>query len=344
MNSYYNESFPNTRLRRNRKNQAILDLTSKNNLSINQLILPIFIIEGANILQEIKNLPDIYRYSIDLAIKEIEIAWNLGIKAIMLFPYIDNSLKNLNGSEAQNPNNLICKAINAIKKAIPNMQIIADVALDPYTTHGHDGIINNDIVDNDKTIEALCHQALIQAQAGCDIVAPSNMMDGRVGKIRKFLDEKNFDNINIMSYSAKYASSLYEPFREAVGSIQISKKPDKTNYQMDYRNSKEALREIALDINEGADMIIIKPALNYLDIIHLASSNFSLPIYAYQVSGEYAMLKLFASHNNLDFFKIYYESLISILRAGASGIITYGAIEMAKKIKHDIINFKDKNI
>lgn len=333
MNFYCNESFPNTRLRRNRKNHAILDLTAEINLNINQLILPIFIIDGINQSQAIKNLPDIYRYSIDLAVKEIALAWNLGIKAIMLFPCIDNSLKNSHGTEALNPNNLICKAIKAIKKAVPNIQIIADVALDPYTNHGHDGIISNEVVNNDKTIEALCDQALVQAQAGCDILAPSDMMDGRVGAIRKFLDKNNLDNISIMSYSAKYVSSLYEPFREAVGSIQISKKPDKSNYQMDYRNSKEAMREIALDISEGADMIIIKPAINYLDIIHQASTNFPTPIYAYQVSGEYAMLKLFSSHNNIDFIKIYYESLISILRAGARGIITYGAIEIAKKLK-----------
>lgn len=328
------QSFPNTRLRRNRKSAWIRDLIAETTLTPSNLILPIFLIEGQNISEEIKTLPDVKRLSIDLALKEIKTAKELGIPAIMLFPAIEQNKKSLNGEEALNSQNLICRAIKEIKNSIPEIGIICDVALDPYTTHGHDGITNkNGEILNDKTVEILCQQALIQAQAGCDIVAPSDMMDGRVLKIRQTLDQNGFEDVGIMSYSAKYASNFYSPFRNAVKSDQNLAKSDKKSYQMDFRNSKEAMREIALDINEGADSIIIKPALPYLDIIAKASQHFEIPLIAYQVSGEYAMLKIAAREEILDFEKCYLESLYSLKRGGADAVITYGAILAAKLLQ-----------
>lgn len=328
MNIFCGETFPKTRLRRNRKSSAIRDLVAKHHILPSNLIQPFFVIEGKNEQQKIQNLPDISRYSIDLIVKKAKEAYKHGIQAIMLFPVVNQNLKTPDGKEALNKNNLICRAISEIKNSTPEIAVIADVALDPYTTHGHDGLIDTKgNVINDKTVDILCGQALVQAESGCDIISPSDMMDGRIKKIRETLDSKGFSDVNLMSYSVKFASNFYGPFRDAVGSTNNLKKSDKKNYQMDFRGSDEAMREIALDINEGADMIIIKPAISYLDIIFRASQNFSVPITAYQVSGEYAMLKYLAQNNSIDFELLYLENLIAMKRAGATSIISYGALE-----------------
>lgn len=329
----FNETYPKTRLRRNRQSKWIRDLTAQTILTPSDLILPLFVIDGKSKQEKISHLPDVSRLSIDLIVKKAKEAKSLGIPALMLFPVIDQKLKTVDGREALNKKNLICRAIKEIKNAVPEVGIICDVALDPYTAHGHDGVVDeNGYVLNDATIEILCNQALVQAEAGCDIIAPSDMMDGRIGVIRDALDDQGFIDIGMISYAAKYASNFYGPFRHAVGSTANLKKSDKKTYQMDFRNSNEAMREIALDVAEGADMIIIKPAMTYLDIIKEASQNFKLPIIGYQVSGEYAMLKQAAAVGAFDFDATFYESLIAVKRAGASSIITYGAIEAAKKI------------
>ena len=325
------ESFPKTRLRRNRKSPWIRELTAQTTLTSSDLILPFFVIEGKNKEEKIAHLPDVSRLSIDLVVKKAKEAAKLGIPALMLFPVIDQKLKNSNGKEALNSKNLICRTIAAIKNAVPEIGVITDVALDPYTTHGHDGIVNaKGEIENDATIEILCGQALVQAEAGCDIIAPSDMMDGRIGIIRDALDDQGFVDTGIISYAAKYASSFYGPFRSAVGSGANLKKSDKKTYQMDFRNADEAMREIALDVSEGADMIIVKPGMSYLDVVKAASQKFQLPIISYQVSGEYAMLKFAAKAGALDFDVALYESLIAFKRAGASAVITYAALEAAK--------------
>ncbi len=323
--------FPVTRLRRNRQSQWIRDLSAQNSLLPSDLILPLFVIEGKNKEEQIKQLPDVSRFSIDLAVKKAKEAKALGIPALMLFPATEQKLKNAHGSEALNSKNLICRAIREIKNKVPEIGVITDVALDPYTSHGHDGVLNKaGDVDNDSTVEILCQQALVQAEAGCDMVAPSDMMDGRIGIIRDSLDSNGFIQTGIISYAAKYASNFYGPFRDAVGSAQ-KLKSDKKTYQMDFRNSDEAMREIAMDLDEGADMIIVKPGMPYLDIVARAAQNFAAPILSYQVSGEYAMMKLAAKNGSCDFDAILLESLMSFKRAGASAVITYGAIEVAKK-------------
>ena len=325
-------SFPRVRMRRNRLSEFSRKLISENNLSVNDLIYPIFLTYGSNVKDEISSMPGIYRYSLDLLHKEIEYISSLKIPAIALFPKIENELKTPNGNEALNKNNLVCKAIQISKKVNPELGVITDVALDPYTDHGHDGIIKKDQIDNDLTVEILCKQAVMQAEAGCDIIAPSDMMDGRVGAIRDALDEHGLINVQIMSYAAKYASSFYGPFRDAVGStINLSKK-SKNSYQMDPANSAEALREIRFDINEGADMIIIKPGMPYLDIINKAKENFNFPIIAYQVSGEYSMIKCAIQNGWFDEEKIIFETLMCFKRAGCKGIITYFAPYIAKKL------------
>jgi porphobilinogen synthase len=321
-------AFPNTRLRRNRKSYWLREMIAENSLSCNDLIQPFFVIEGNNLQQEIKSMMGIYRYSIDLLIDQAKIVEQLGIKAILLFPNIDDKLKSDHAEESYNDNNLICRAIRELKKHV-NIGIIADVALDPYTSHGHDGILKDDDVDNDATIEILCKQALALSRAGCDIIAPSDMMDGRVGGIRKALDKEGFINTSILSYAAKFASNFYGPFRDAVGSLNNIGGKNKSAYQMDFRNSCESLREIELDIKEGADLIMIKPALAYLDIIYQAKINYDIPIIAYQVSGEYAMIKSAVSQGLLDNDKILLESLMAIKRAGASAIVSYAAMEVA---------------
>jgi porphobilinogen synthase len=330
-------SFPNIRLRRNRQSPWIRELLAENRLHPSDLIMPFFVIAGENKKEAIatlpNNLPWQFRFSIDLLVGEIKKARDLGIPAIMLFPATEAHLKTIDGKEACNPNNLICQTIKAIKKEVPEIGVICDVALDPYTSHGHDGLLGKDgLVLNDETVKILCKQALVQAQAGCDIVAPSDMMDGRVGEIRKYLDEHGFEQVGIMSYAAKYASNFYGPFRNAVGSDKNLTIGDKKNYQMDFRNSVEAIREINLDVVEGADMLIVKPGLPYLDVVLKAKQTCNLPIISYQVSGEYAMLKLAAEAGFLDFNAALYETLIAFKRAGASAIITYGAMEMAMEL------------
>jgi porphobilinogen synthase len=329
MKNYSLGSFPNSRLRRNRKNQIIRDLVAENSIQATDLILPLFLIEGENKIEEISSLEDVYRFSIDEAVKKIDQARKVGIKTFMLFASIDEKLKDEKGSNAFVEDNLICRAIKTLKNIFSDIILISDIALDPFTSHGHDGILdkNND-VDNDKTISALCEQAINQAKAGSDFVAPSDMMDGRIAAIRRELDKNNFTDVGIISYSAKYASNFYSPFRDAVGSNK-KLKTDKKTYQMDFRNSEEAMREIAFDISEGADMVIVKPGIIYLDIVAKASENFSVPIISYQVSGEYAMLKIAAKNNILDFNQAMMESVMAMKRAGATAIITYAAIEIA---------------
>jgi porphobilinogen synthase len=306
-------------------------LIQENNITTSDLILPLFIKEGKNVIEEIKSMPDVYKYSIDTLKKIIKEAIRYKIPAVALFPEINNNKKNEIGSEALNKNNLICNAVREIKKSFGNsIGVICDVALDPYTSHGHDGIVKKNIVDNDETIKILIEQSLNQAEAGCDILAPSDMMDGRIGEIRKSLEKNNYKNIQLLSYAAKYASNFYGPFRNAVGS-QSKLKSDKKNYQMDFKNSKEALREIGMDINEGADMVIVKPALTYLDIISKAKQEFNIPIVAYNVSGEYSMIKNAIKNNILPEDAIN-EMMISFKRAGANSVITYFAMELARKL------------
>ena len=326
-------NFPRTRMRRNRMRAFSRILVKENSLSINDLIYPIFVTYGSNVKEEIKSMPGIYRFSLDLLPNEIERISSLDIPAIALFPKIEQSLKNPNGSEALNKNNLVCNAIKISKKVNNELGVICDVALDPFTDHGHDGVIINDQIDNDKTLKILCDQALIQAEAGCDIIAPSDMMDGRVGLIRDKLDSHGFTNVQIMSYAVKYASAFYGPFRDAVGSTVNFSNKTKESYQMDPANSDEALREVSLDINEGADMFIVKPGMPYLDIIYKIKQEFNIPLYAYQVSGEYSMIKAAIDNGWFDEQKIIFESLIAFKRAGCSGIITYFAPYVAKLLK-----------
>tara|TARA_X000001036_G_scaffold253031_1_gene235508 strand:+ start:5000 stop:5995 length:996 start_codon:yes stop_codon:yes gene_type:complete len=323
--------FPNVRLRRVRNSKWIRRLVAENNLSINDLILPIFVRDGKNKIEEIKSMPGVYRYSIDKLNFIMKKAKKYKIPMVALFPHTPKNKKNEFGTEALNENNLICKSLRFIKKRYPGIGVMCDVALDPYTSHGHDGVIVNKIIDNDKTIKILVKQALLQAEMGCDVIAPSDMMDGRVGAIRKALDEKNFQNVSILSYAAKYASSYYGPFRDAVGS-KINLKSDKKTYQMDFRNLNEAFREIGLDIKEGADIVMVKPGLPYLDIIKNIKDSFKIPVFAYQVSGEYSLIKL-GIKNKLIKDDAILESLMAFKRAGASAIITYFALEVASKIR-----------
>ena len=323
----YIGSYPNTRLRRNRKKDWSRRLVRENTLSCDDLIWPIFIRDGKKIKEPIKSMPGVYRYSIDNLEKVVEKALKKKIPMIALFPNTQISKKNNKGTEALNKNNLVCKALRLIKKNYKEIGLMCDVALDPYTNHGHDGIIKNNYVNNDETIKVLIKQALLQAQMGCDVIAPSDMMDGRIGEIRKALDKNKYKSVQILSYAVKYASNFYGPFRDAVGSKK-SLKSDKKNYQMDFFNSKEALREVALDINEGADFVMVKPGLPYLDIIKLVKDNFKIPVFAYQVSGEYSLIKNGINNNIINKDSIY-ESLASFKRAGASAIVTYFADQIA---------------
>jgi len=323
-------NYPRVRMRRNRMHEFSRRLVSENNLTVDDLIYPIFITYGSNKKEKINSMPGIYRFSLDRLEAEIKYISSLNIPAIAFFPQTENKLKTSDGREAVNKNNLVCEAIRISKKVNPELGIICDVALDPYTDHGHDGVIIDNHIDNDKTLEILCQQSLIQAEAGCNIIAPSDMMDGRVGLIRDTLDKNGFINVQIMSYAVKYASAFYGPFRDAVGSsINLSNK-SKNSYQMDPKNSDEALREIELDLNEGADMVIVKPGMPYLDIIHKVREKFKVPTYAYQVSGEYSMIKGAIDKGWFDEEKIIFESLIAFKRAGCSGIITYFAPYVAE--------------
>ena len=324
--------YPSLRLRRNRKSSWTRKLVQENTLSPSDFILPIFLIDGVNKKQHIKSMPGVYRYSVDRIGQIIDKAISKGIPMVALFPNTKKSLKNELGSEALNENNLVCKASRMIKKKYKNqIGIMCDVALDPYTSHGHDGLIKSDKILNDETIQVLINQSLLQAEMGCDVLAPSDMMDGRIGKIRKAIDQNNFQDVQILSYAAKYASSFYGPFRDAVGSKR-SLKGDKKTYQMDFRNSDEALREVALDIKEGADMVMVKPGMPYLDIIKSIKEKFKIPVFAYQVSGEYSLIEN-AINKNLVNKDAVYESLVAFKRAGANAIVSYYADRIDKIIK-----------
>ncbi len=316
--------YPSLRLRRSRKNDWSRRLVEENNLTPNDFILPIFLIDGNNKKQSIKSMPDVFRYSLDKISFVIDKAIKNKLPMVALFPHTEKKKKNLLGTEALNENNLVCKAIQIIKKRFKNeIGIMCDVALDPYTSHGHDGLIKSNYVLNDETIKVLIDQSLLQAQMGCDVLAPSDMMDGRIGEIRKNLDSNGYNMTQILSYAVKYASNFYGPFRDAVGSKKLLK-GDKKNYQMDFRNNDEALREVTLDIKEGADMVMVKPGLPYLDIIKSVKENFKIPVIAYQVSGEYSLLSN-GINKGLVNKDVILENLISFKRAGANAIITYYA-------------------
>ncbi len=324
--------FPAIRLRRVRNSDWIRRLVSENTLSVNDLILPVFVRDGKNKVDGIKSMPGVFRYSLDKIDLILKKAVKMKIPLIALFPYTSNEKKDEYGSEALNENNLICRSLRHIKKKYKNIGIMCDVALDPYTTHGHDGILKNNLIDNDETLKILVKQSLLQAEMGCDIIAPSDMMDGRVGEIRKNLDKQNFKSTKILSYAVKYASNFYGPFRDAVGSKKRLK-GDKKTYQMDYRNSNESLREVGLDIKEGADMVMVKPGMPYLDIIKKIKDNFKVPVVSYQVSGEYSIIKNGIKKKIINEDAIL-ESLISLKRAGSSAIVTYFALEIAKKLSN----------
>ena len=325
--------YPNLRLRRNRKSEWIRRLVQETNLTVNDLILPIFLTEGINKKIPIKSMPGIYRYSINKLLGILDRAIRRKIPMVALFPYTNPNIKDELGSEALNENNLVCRAIRYIKKRYKNeIGIMCDVALDPYTSHGHDGILKKRKILNDETIDILVEQALLQAKMGCDVIAPSDMMDGRIKKIRQRLDKENLKDVQIISYAAKYASNFYGPFREAVGSNNVLK-GDKKTYQMDFRNYNESLREVSLDIKEGADMVIVKPGMPYLDIIRSVKDNFKIPVIAYQVSGEYSLIKN-GIQKKIIHEKSIIESLMSFKRAGANAIITY----FADTINLDLLN------
>ncbi|MDC3390882.1 porphobilinogen synthase [Candidatus Pelagibacter sp.] len=324
--------FPNLRLRRSRKNEWSRRLVEENSLTVNDFVLPIFLVDGKNKKQSINSMPGVYRYSLDKLNFVVDKAIKKGLPMIALFPYTDKKKKNEFGTEALNEENLVCKALQLIKGKYKNeIGIMCDVALDPYTSHGHDGLVRNNYVINDETVEILINQSLLQAQMGCDVLAPSDMMDGRIGQIRKSLDKNGYQMTQILSYAVKYASSFYGPFRDAVGSKGLLK-GNKKNYQMDYKNSNEALREVALDIKEGADMVMVKPGLPYIDIIKLVKENFKIPVMAYQVSGEYSLLSNGIQKGLVD-NNVVLESLIAFKRAGANAIVSYYADKLDKILK-----------
>lgn len=321
--------FPTTRMRRNRQSRWTRDLVRESNLTVHDLIWPVFVHEGDG-REEIPSMPGVMRYCISSLVDAVGEASELGIPAIAIFPKIEGDKKDEFGEEARNPENLVCRTVREIKDAVSGIGIICDVALDPFTSHGQDGILQDGEILNDETIEALCAQAIVQAQAGCDVIAPSDMMDGRIGAIRDALDLAEFSDTQILAYSAKYASAFYGPFRDAVGSASALGSADKRTYQMDPGNSDEALREVALDLQEGADMVMVKPGMPYLDIIRRVKDEFGVPTFAYQVSGEYAMWKGACEKRWLDHDKTLMESLLCFKRAGADGILTYAAREAAR--------------
>ena len=325
-----NRKFPLTRLRRLRSNSFIRDIVDENKITTDDLIQPIFVKDSDGI-EEIDKMPNVFRYGLDVLIKEVREICELGIKSIAIFPVIDSSKRDAAGSEAFNENNLACSAIKLIKEHYPDLVIISDVALDPYTNHGHDGVLIDGYVDNDSTVSALVKQALCLANAGADIIAPSDMMDGRIKFIREALEESNLKNTIILSYAAKYSSSFYGPFREAVKSSSKLGNSSKSSYQMSSANSDEAIHEVAMDINEGADMVMVKPGMPYLDIISKVKEVFQIPTFAYQVSGEYSMLK-HAIENGLLDNKVMLESILCFKRAGADAILTYAAKEISKEL------------
>ncbi len=320
------------RPRRNRKAEWARRMVRENVLTTDDLIWPLFVVDGHNQRAEITSMPGVERLSVDQAVRDAERAMKLNIPCIALFPYTEPSLRDEQGSEAVNPDNLVCKSVRAIKQEFPGLGVLCDVALDPFTSHGHDGLIENGRILNDETVAVLVRQALVQAEAGCDIIAPSDMMDGRVGAIREALDHAGFLDVQIMAYAAKYASAFYGPFRDAIGSAKTLT-GDKRTYQMDSANSDEALREVELDIAEGADMVMVKPGMPYLDVVRRVKDTFAMPTFVYQVSGEYAMIAAAANNGWIDGERAMMESLVAFKRAGADGVLTYFAPKAAEKLK-----------
>ena len=328
--TFMSPHYPTTRLRRNRTHAWVRELVRENRVHPSDLIWPVFVHDLAEPTQGVPSMPGVVRYSKESIVDAARRAHDLGIVAMAVFPVIDSSKKSDDGKEATNPANLVCQTVAAIKAAVPDLGLICDVALDPFTTHGQDGLIRGGRVVNDETIEVLCKQAKVQVEAGCDIIAPSDMMDGRVKRIREVLEKAEHKNVKIMSYAAKYASAFYGPFRDAVGSKKQLGGADKKTYQMDPANGDEALREVALDVDEGADMVMVKPGLPYLDVVRRVKDRFGMPTFAYQVSGEYAMLKAASENGWLDYQACLLESLVAFKRAGCDGVLTYGACDAAK--------------
>ena len=325
--------YPQTRMRRNRRDDWSRRLTAETVLTAGDLIWTVFVCEGVGRREPVVSMPGIDRLSADVLAEEARAAYDLGIPALAVFPQTPQAAKTPDGDEALNPDNLVCQAVRAVKAAVPEMGVVCDVALDPYTSHGHDGLIRGGYVVNDETVDVLCRQALVQAEAGCDVIAPSDMMDGRVGAIRRALDEASYERVRILSYAAKYASVYYGPFRDAIGSTGNLAGGDKRTYQMDPANGDEALREVAMDIEEGADMVMVKPGMPYLDIVYRVKAAFGLPTYVYQVSGEYAMLKGAGERGWLDGDGAIVEALRGFKRAGADGVLTYAAVEVARRLQ-----------
>ena len=323
---------PLVRMRRNRKADWARRLVRENTLTCDDLIWPIFVREGANAREPVASLPGVERMSIDMAVESAREAFSLGVPAIALFPYTDPALRDPAGAEALNPDNLVCRALRAIRETCPELGLVTDVALDPYTSHGHDGLLRGEEILNDETVEVLIGQALNQARAGADMIAPSDMMDGRIGAIRRALDDEGFHNVQVLAYAAKYASAFYGPFRDAVGTSKTLV-GDKRTYQMDPANGDEALREVALDVEEGADIVMVKPGLPYLDVIWRVKERFGLPTFAYQVSGEYAMIEAAARNGWLDGERAMMESLLAFKRAGADAVLTYYAPRVARLLR-----------
>ncbi len=328
----HGQGYPSTRLRRMRRYGWSRRMMAESRLCADDLIWPLFVCEGEGRREAVPSMPGVERLSIDLAAQAVAEAAELGIPAVAVFPVVDSSLKTEGAEEAFNPQNLVCRAVRALRDRVGDIGIICDVALDPYTSHGQDGLVRDGYVVNDETVEVLCRQAVVQAEAGCDVVAPSDMMDGRIGAIRRSLDEAGFDRIQILSYAAKYASAFYGPFRDAVGSAGNLGAGDKRTYQMDPANGDESLREAEMDIREGADMVMVKPGMPYLDIVYRVKQALGMPTFVYQVSGEYAMLAAAARNGWLDGEKVAYESLLAFKRAGADGILTYFAVQIAKAL------------
>ena len=324
--------FPATRMRRNRRTPWMRDLVRENILTADNLIWPIFVVDGENQRQPVPSMPGVERFSVDLLTDVVGGAVDLGIPVVAIFPYTDPALKTPDGREATNPDNLVCRAVRAIRNAKLKVGILCDVALDPFNSDGHDGIVEDGVILNDETVEVLCQQALAQAEAGCDIMAPSDMMDGRISAIRTALDGESFEDVAIMSYAAKYASGFYGPFRDAVGSGGALK-GDKKTYQMDPANTDEALREVAMDISEGADMVMVKPGLPYLDVVTRVKKAFGMPTFAYNVSGEYSMLRGAGIQGWIEYDKAVLEMLTGFKRAGADGVLTYHAVDAARLLK-----------
>ncbi len=327
-------NFPNARPRRLRRHAFTRNLIRETQLSVHDLIYPVFVVQGQNQREAVPSMPDVYRMSLDVLLGTAQECVDLGIPCLAIFPVIDNALKTPNGSEALNPEGLLPVVVKALKLQFPDLGVMTDIALDPYTSHGQDGLVDeNGYIVNDTTVAVLCQQALIHAQAGADVVAPSDMMDGRIGAIRQALEKAGHIHTCIMAYSAKYASAFYGPFRDAVGSGSNLGKADKATYQMDCGNAEEALREVAMDIAEGADMVMVKPGMPYLDIVYRVKTQLQVPTFAYQVSGEYAMLKAAAANGWLNHDAVMLESLLAFKRAGADGILTYFALDVARHLK-----------